>query len=280
MAEKLADLSGEEREKRVAELKAKMQASAQKNKSAAAAAAPEPSAPVVPSAAVAAQAPAAQAPVPAAEVDTPLPAPVAEAAPVIEAPAVVVTPTPSAPNGTAAVAGAAEPLIEEETAEQRAQREMTRRELLTYAWGASLGLLGITAGVGTFMFMMPRFKAGEFGGDFFLGPESSMPPTDAAPLAEVAGKFWLVNTADEGVKALYMVCTHLGCLYKWEASNLRFECPCHGSKFSREGFYIEGPAPRSLDRFDLTVENGEVTVHTGKKIVGAPAGESPAKVAI
>jgi cytochrome b6-f complex iron-sulfur subunit len=250
MADKLADLSGEEREKRVAELKAKMQASAQKNKSAAAAATPETATPV------------------------------AAVAPVIEAPAAVAPPAPTATNGTAAVASMAEPLIEEETAERRAQREMSRRELLTYAWGASLGLLGVTAGVGTFMFMMPRFKAGEFGGDFFLGPESSMPPTDAPPQAEVAGKFWLVNTVDEGPKALYMVCTHLGCLYKWEASNLRFECPCHGSKFSREGFYIEGPAPRSLDRFDLTVENGEVTVHTGKKLVGAPAGESPARAAV
>ena len=54
-----------------------------------------------------------------------------------------------------------------------------------------------------------------------------------------------------------MVCTHLGCLYKWEPSNSRFECPCHGSKFSREGHYIEGPAPRSLDQFVIKVKEGD-----------------------
>ena len=69
-----------------------------------------------------------------------------------------------------------------------------------------------------------------------------------------------------------MVCTHLGCLYKWAQSNNRFECPCHGSKFSREGFYIEGPAPRSLDTFLVTEENGVVIVDTGKKTLGAAVG--------
>ena len=74
-----------------------------------------------------------------------------------------------------------------------------------------------------------------------------------------------------------MVCTHLGCLYKWEQANNRFECPCHGSKFTREGLYIEGPAPRSLDTFLVAVEGGEVAVDTGKKELGGPAADSPAR---
>lgn len=89
-----------------------------------------------------------------------------------------------------------------------------------------------------------------------------------------------MNTTDEGPRALYMVCTHLGCLYKWEQSNNRFECPCHGSKFSREGYYIEGPAGRSLDTFEITIENGEVAVNTGKKTLGSPAANSPARAVV
>ena len=169
------------------------------------------------------------------------------------------------------------PVIEVETPEQKARKQMNRREFLTYAWGASLGFLLLETAVPLFFFMMPRFKAGEFGGAFIVGPTSALPPTDAPPQPNTSGKFWLVNTTDEGPKALYMVCTHLGCLYKWAPSNNRFECPCHGSKFSREGFYIEGPAPRSLDQFVLTTENDIVVVDTGKKITGAPAVESPAR---
>jgi cytochrome b6-f complex iron-sulfur subunit len=188
----------------------------------------------------------------------------------------------AAPAATVAAipaAAAAADAQAEEDPEARARRMMNRREFLTYTWAAALGLVALQAGVGTFLFMYPRFKAGEFGGEFFLGPVDSMPATDAPPVANTAGKFWLVNTTDEGVKAIYMVCTHLGCLYKWEPSTVRFECPCHGSKFNREGFYIEGPAPRSLDTFAVREENGEVIVDTGSKITGAPSSESPARAA-
>ena len=60
--------------------------------------------------------------------------------------------------------------------------------------------------------------------------------------------------------ALYAVCTHLGCLPKWVDVNNRFECPCHGSKFQKTGLYIEGPAPRSMDRFRtiITFTDGSV----------------------
>jgi cytochrome b6-f complex iron-sulfur subunit len=36
----------------------------------------------------------------------------------------------------------------------------------------------------------------------------------------------------------------------------RFECPCHGSKYSKAGKYIEGPAPRSLDRMPIRFVDG------------------------
>lgn len=268
MAENSADLSGGEREKRIAELKAKMQASAKKAK-------PEAEA----------------SPVKAEAQSVTVGANASAVAVAVAPPAeTVVAPqiktNGAATNGAAAAAEVAQaatiaapaPAFTEDSPEVKARKEMTRREFMTYAWGGALGLLALQSGAGLFFFMMPRFKAGEFGGVFFIGPESSMPPTDAPPEANVAGKFWLVNTTDEGVKAIYMVCTHLGCLYKWEQANWRFECPCHGSKFTREGLYIEGPAPRSLDTFLVTVENGEVAVDTGKKVSGAPAAESPARV--
>ncbi len=301
---------------RVAELKRKMQESAQKAKAeaaakegdapAAAVAAAAPDTPAKPTAAAVTPANPAQ----AAESVPPLAAPVAVSAAVAEAAgidpnassagvvsqgaAVAALPEQSAPAASRAAAadraaatnGA--PLIPPDPAtyvepqlspEELAKRTMGRREFLTYAWGGSLGLVGLATGVGLFQFMYPRFRAGEFGGKFFLGAPDTMPATDAAPVADPAGKFWLVNTTDEGVKAIYMVCTHLGCLYKWEPSTVRFECPCHGSKFTREGFYIEGPAPRSLDRFTVSEEDGQVVVDTGSRITGAPSGDSPARAA-
>ena len=277
MADKVADLSGDDRAKRIAELKAKMQAAAQKAKAAAEHAPEQPAAQTKPQ------------PAPTAEAvqEAPRQEVVAEAVAVKEGAPAGGSPTNgSSGNGAAAKAevlsaervAAPAPAFVEESPEEKARKEMNRREFLTYAWGGLLGLVTLQSAVGLFFFMMPRFKEGEFGGIFRMGPESALPATDAPPQPETTGKFWLVNTADQGPLALYMVCTHLGCLYKWEQANNRFECPCHGSKFTREGYYIEGPAPRSLDRFEVTIEEGEVLVNTGRRILGAPAAESPARV--
>jgi len=166
------------------------------------------------------------------------------------------TPAPKPVSRPAMTAGPAGSQTAEEPA---GQSGINRREFLTYAWGAALGLIAAQGGYATYDFLYPRFKAGEFGGKFILGAASSMPTVGTPPEARVDGKFWLVQT-DEGIKAIYMVCTHLGCLYKWEASNTRFECPCHGSKFTAEGIYIEGPAPRSLDQFSVEVLENDVIV--------------------
>ncbi|MFZ4847964.1 MAG: ubiquinol-cytochrome c reductase iron-sulfur subunit [Caldilinea sp.] len=275
MADTVADLSGEEREKRIAELKAKMQSAAKKAR-------PEPSsepkrAAAQPAAAVPPAAQSAAAVQPAAQ-------PAAERAVVQKTAgqAAAVRSNGAASNG--GTAGLAQPVAAtvaafvEESPEEKAHKEMSRREFLTYGWGGVLGLVTLQSGVGLFQFMMPRFKAGEFGGVFFIGPETTLPDTAASPQPVTGGKFWLVNTEEEGPVALYMVCTHLGCLYKWEQANNRFECPCHGSKFTREGYFIEGPAPRSLDKFAISIENGEVAVNTGKRVPGSPAGDSPARV--
>ncbi len=164
----------------------------------------------------------------------------------------------------------------------------SRREFLYYIWGASIALLLGQSTAGLLLFAYPRFKAGEFGGVFSIAPEE-IPSAGAAPVSKPAGRFWLSNNAS-GFTALYGVCTHLGCLPKWVDTNDRFECPCHGSKFELDGTYIEGPAPRNLDRFQTTIVftdgttaetdadgdpiplNGrtiqEVRVNTGTRILG------------
>jgi cytochrome b6-f complex iron-sulfur subunit len=139
---------------------------------------------------------------------------------------------------------------------------VTRREFLNYVWGAAMALFMAEVGGALFLYALPRFKPGEFGGTFNV-PASLLPAPGNPPLANDEGRFWLSNT-DQGVYALYKVCTHLGCLYKWASLNNRFECPCHGSKFQPNGTYIEGPAPRSLDRFVVQVQDasGKVIAQT------------------
>ena len=195
------------------------------------------------------------------------------------------TPPPAAPAAAparprpkpAAPAPPATPEVAEPTYFQSQVRTVNRREFLAYSWSAAVGIVTAQSLVATGLLMYPRFKAGEFGGDFLLGSSSGLPSLEAAPQSDPIGKFWLVNT-DEGPRALYMVCTHLGCLYKWVDANKRFECPCHGSKFTREGVYIEGPAPRSLDQFVVEVtEGGSVVASTQSTDGGIQPPGTPAE---
>ena len=131
---------------------------------------------------------------------------------------------------------------------QEEKKPVSRREFLNFAWLASLGFLSVSFGGVTFLFAMPRFKEGEFGGIVPVGKVAELPAAGSAPANYPKAKLWLSNT-ETGVTALYKVCTHLGCLYNWRDLEDKFVCPCHGSQFTAEGEYILGPAPRSLDSF-------------------------------
>lgn len=155
---------------------------------------------------------------------------------------------------------------------------ITRREFLYYIWGASMALFMAEFGGALVWFALPRFKAGEFGGVFAIDI-SKIPQVDTDPQDNPAGRFWLVNVgpkraadprqpkdypAQQGLVAIYKVCVHLGCLYKWVPVNDRFECPCHGSKYLATGTRVDGPARRNLDVFIMTIKdaNGTVLVKT------------------
>ena len=167
---------------------------------------------------------------------------------------------------------------------------INRREFLNLAWLASLGFLTVSLAGATYLFSLPIFAEGEYGGVVTVGTVSQLPNTVDPPTNYPKVKLWLSNT-DRGIISLYKVCTHLGCLYNWSTDLDHFKCPCHGSEFQKDGTYIDGPASRSLDKFIVQIvsPDGEVlaetndagdplqvpdipdaiiTVNTGKKIVG------------
>jgi cytochrome b6-f complex iron-sulfur subunit len=65
--------------------------------------------------------------------------------------------------------------------------------------------------------------------------------------------------ANYGINA---VCTHLGCVVPWNASEDKFICPCHGSQYNAQGKVVRGPAPLSLALVHTTVDESDKVVFT------------------
>ena len=50
--------------------------------------------------------------------------------------------------------------------------------------------------------------------------------------------------------AMPAMCTHMTCVLRWNRLNSTLDCPCHGSSFELDGTVLNGPATRSLTRYE------------------------------
>lgn len=76
---------------------------------------------------------------------------------------------------------------------------------------------------------------------------------------------WVVRES-RGFYCLSTVCTHLGCTPNWLSAEEKFKCPCHGSGFIKSGVNVEGPAPRPLERYKITLaEDGQILIDKNTK---------------
>jgi cytochrome b6-f complex iron-sulfur subunit len=158
---------------------------------------------------------------------------------------------------------------------------INRREFLTYAWAGALALLTLESGLATYQFIYPRSPVNQFGGRFYLGAAADLPDVGGEPKINPEGRFFLVNTA-KGPHALYNLCTHswnnVRIKLWWDADRNNFQCPACGSQFCPDGDYILGPAPRSLDQFEIEVVRGrEILARTDltENLIMAPVVPSP-----
>lgn len=134
---------------------------------------------------------------------------------------------------------------------------------LTLGWAAFAGALGAFA-TGMLRFMFPNVLF-EPPMTFKAEPPSQYPLGTVNTDLTNKFKVWIVHNED-GIFALRAVCTHLGCTPRWLESEGKFKCPCHGSGFYMNGINFEGPAPRPLERYRVSVgEDGKILVDMSRR---------------
>lgn len=170
---------------------------------------------------------------------------------------------------------------------------VTRRKFFNRALGAIFGLFMLQFTLASVAFMWPKLKGG-FGTPINAGKVADLKAEVAVagaivpkfvasaqawivpfPMSELEGSsfeatpFVVAGAEADGVglMALWQRCVHLGCRVPSCESSQGFECPCHGSKYNGHGEYSQGPAPRNLDRFGVSVNDAdELIIDTGNVV--------------
>lgn len=132
-----------------------------------------------------------------------------------------------------------------------------RRLLIASAWGMLAGGAVLTARlVGAAIGGRPRASRRLLA----IGPVRALAEGGVLRAGEV-----IVFHDERGIAAVSSRCTHLGCTVTVNARG--FECPCHGSVFSRDGRVIQGPATSALPWYEVLLgDDGELRVNLDRTV--------------
>ncbi len=122
-----------------------------------------------------------------------------------------------------------------------------RRDFLNGIAGAALGIAGLGAVAVTVKYLSPNVLF-EPPTSFRVGNPDDYPVNSVTYFADQ--QVYLVRS-QAGFMALSSICTHLGCITQWKPELELIACPCHGSRFHKDGTVEHGPAPRALSHFAL-----------------------------
>ena len=91
------------------------------------------------------------------------------------------------------------------------------------------------------------------------GKPDDIPPEGARLVQLPAGPV-LLEKADNEVRALSAICTHLGCTVQWHPEEKKFICPCHQGIYDFNGNVLSGPPLRPLEKLQVKVRDEQVFV--------------------
>ncbi|HTM92133.1 MAG TPA: FAD-dependent oxidoreductase, partial [Flavisolibacter sp.] len=104
-------------------------------------------------------------------------------------------------------------------------------------------------------FLTEMFNTIKQYGDYITKADISevdeLTPGEGAILSKGLKRFAVYKDEGNKVHAFSAVCPHMGCMVQWNAEEKSFDCPCHGSRFTKDGVVINGPATVGLERINI-----------------------------
>ncbi|MBI5183682.1 MAG: Rieske 2Fe-2S domain-containing protein [Nitrospinae bacterium] len=121
----------------------------------------------------------------------------------------------------------------------------TRRSFLNILIGLGFSVLSVLTVYPIIRYLWPSMNSGGTNESWITISLTEL-PNGKSKVVVIGGKPVIVVRTNEEVFALSAVCTHLGCIVKWDASLNRLICPCHAASFDLNGNVLGGPAPKPL----------------------------------
>ncbi len=138
---------------------------------------------------------------------------------------------------------------------------VSRRDFLSTASVGMVVLSALSMVFGMFKMSKPAVRYEE-ATKFKIGTADNFPIGTVKKLDE---KGVFIFSTDDGLHAISSVCTHLGCIVA--VSETGFLCPCHGSKYDKNGKVSAGPAPRNLPWLEISRSvDGSLMVDTARAV--------------
>jgi len=146
---------------------------------------------------------------------------------------------------------------ERQEPEEKSASELGRRQFFVKVGMTSIMVAAAGTGIFAYQFLSPNVLY-EPSPIVNAGKPDRYPPDSVTLDPETA--IYVVR-GPEGYYALSAICTHLGCLTAFKSELGIIACPCHGSKFNRDGVKVAGPAPKPLPRLRMWLnDDGELMV--------------------
>jgi menaquinol-cytochrome c reductase iron-sulfur subunit len=156
------------------------------------------------------------------------------------------------------------------------EKQMSRRGFLSRTIWAIGGLITAGFGIPAIAYIIgPALQQGQAQNLIRLGAASKVelgiPTLFKVKVQRKTG--WIVDEQDLSIYvrtddgrnfiAMSNICTHLGCRVRWVADRNKFFCPCHDGVFDKDGNVVSGPPPRPLNRYEVKVEDGQLSIVAG-----------------
>ncbi|MBI5117318.1 Rieske 2Fe-2S domain-containing protein [Candidatus Poribacteria bacterium] len=136
-----------------------------------------------------------------------------------------------------------------------------RRSFLNYFLGLSIGTFGGSAAYAFAKYLFPPAAIGAESGSETVRVMLAELPIGGSKIVRYKGEPTVViRVSEKQVHALSAVCTHLGCIVKWDGSKRLLVCPCHAATFDVNGNVTAGPAPKPLASYHTKITPDEVII--------------------